>query len=124
MMTLHVRVLALGLFVLTAPGFAQPLAPDKVPSVENAEKPAVRMDLRDDAGTTVVGERESPIGLYITPWRNARAEQDIDRPARLLQVDMSPVDRDVFARQVEYHRALTEASRAKQAPTPAAPPAP
>lgn len=128
MMTLHVRVLALGLFVLTAPGFAQPLAPDKAPPApspaEDAEKPAVRMDLRDDAGTTVVGERESPIGLYITPWRNARAEQDIDRPARLLQVDMSPVDRDVFARQVEYHRALTEASRAKQAPTPAAPPAP
>lgn len=116
---------------------AQPLAADAskeapaAPSVSAGdEKPAVDVgsrdlrDLRDDAGTTIVGERESPIGLYITPWRNARAEQDIDRPARLLQVDMSPVDRDVFARQVEYHRALTDASRAKLAPTSAAPQAP
>lgn len=124
MMTLRVGMAVLCL-VAAPQSLAQPLAPDKAPPpVDGTEQPAVRMDLRDDAGTTVVGERESPIGLYITPWRNARAEQDIDRPARLLQVDMSPVDRDVFARQVEYHRALTEASRDKQAPTPAAPTAP
>ncbi len=114
--------LALGLPLL-AMAQAQPRpAPQKA----GDEKPAVsvggaRDDLRDDSGTTIVGERESPIGLYITPWRNAFAEQDIDRPARLLQVDMTPIDRDVFARQVEYHRALAAASEAKTAP--AAPPA-
>lgn len=127
MMTLRVASIALSLCVSSAL-FAQPLAPPTSPgptakpsAAANDEKPAVRMDLRDNSGTTIVGERESPIGLYITPWRNAHAERDIDRPARLLQVDMSPVDRDVFARQVEYHRALTEASQAKLATTPAAP---
>lgn len=78
---------------------------------EPALSPADREDLRDQTGTTIVGERESPIGLYITPWRDAYSEQDIDRPARLLQVDMSPIDREVFARQAEYHKALTESGQ-------------
>jgi hypothetical protein len=90
-----------------------------------AAEPGVRDELRDQSGTTIVGERESPIGLYITPWRNAYAEQDIDRPARLLQVDMSPVDRDVFARQLEYYAALKDATGGKLKPPAAtAPPAP
>lgn len=103
------------------------------PQKPGEERPALsagpREDLRDDAGTTIVGERESPIGLYITPWRNAFAEQDIDRPARLLRVDMTPIDRDVFTRQVEYYEALTDAADAKRgaakpavgAPAPAKP---
>lgn len=123
-------VLALGAPLLVC---AQQAAPRPAPQKAGDEKPAVnvtggaaasaadREDLRDDSGTTIVGERESPIGLYITPWRNAFAEQDIDRPARLLQVEMTPVDRDVFARQVEYHKALTAAADAKTAPLPAAP---
>lgn len=71
-------------------------------------------------GTTIIGERESPIGLYITPWRNAAAEADIDRPARLLRVEMTPLDRKVFARQIEYYEALSAALKAKAAPAPAA----
>ncbi len=101
--------------------------PRPAPQAAGDEKPAIsvsgdgapREDLRDDSGTTIVGERESPIGLYITPWRNAFAEQDIDRPARLLQVEMTPIDRDVFARQVEYHKALSAAADAKLAPAAA-----
>ncbi|MCC2657323.1 MAG: hypothetical protein K0Q76_2431 [Panacagrimonas sp.] len=112
--------------VLALPAVAQPPAPQRLPNPDKPgeERPAVsigpREDLRDDAGTTIVGERESPIGLYITPWRNAYAEQDIDRPARLLRVDTSPLDRDVFTRQVEYYEALSDAAAAKRG---AAPPA-
>ena len=70
-------------------------------------------------GTTIIGDRESPIGLYITPWRNAAAEVDIDRPARLLSLDLEPVDKRVFSRQVEYYEALSIAQRSKT-PAPAA----
>lgn len=77
-----------------------------------------------DSGTNIIGELESPIGLYITPWRNATAEVDIDRPARLLSVQLEPLDRRVFARQVEYYEALTAAQKAKTGPgaAPSAPP--
>lgn len=128
-MNLHLRTgaVVLATLLVALPAMAQPPQPVPLPnpSKPGEERPAVsvgpREDLRDDAGTTIVGERESPIGLYITPWRNAYAEQDIDRPARLLRVDMTPIDRDVFTRQVEYYEALTDAAAAKRgASTPAA----
>ncbi len=106
---------------------AQSTADTPADNEQPALNAAAREDLRTDAGsskdagTTIVGERESPIGLYITPWRNAFSQQNIDRPPRLMEVDMSPVDRVVFARQVEYHEALSNALAAKNpAPAPAA----
>lgn len=130
-----IRILGIVLLA-TAPQslFAQASAPAKpVPKPTSAgqEQPAVNVspkgkeDLRDQSGTTIVGERESPIGLYITPWRNAYSEQDIDRPPRLMQVDMTPVDKTVFARQIEYYDALMAARESKLAPaTPVPAPAP
>lgn len=122
---LSLLALPLGVLAQATPA-AKPATKTAAPA--GNEQPAVRTaapeDLRDQAGTTIVGERESPIGLYITPWRDAYAEQDIDRPARLLQVDMTPLDRTVFARQVEYYDALTEAAEAKSAPATAAQAAP
>lgn len=107
--TCLVTALLIATGLASLPAAAQ-TATDEAPA-EPALSPADREDLRDEAGTTIVGERESPIGLYITPWRDAYSEQDIDRPARLLQVDMSPIDREVFARQTEYHKALTESGQ-------------
>jgi hypothetical protein len=60
------------------------------------------------SGTTVVGEKDSPIGLYITPWRNSSADGGLDRPARLLDEALMPLDQEVFKRQVLFNRALTE----------------
>lgn len=73
-----------------------------------------------EKGTTVVGDTDSPIGLFIMPWRNSNAEKDIDRPARLLQGDMSPIDPIVFDRQTEYFEVLE--AHAKSKPTAAASP--
>jgi hypothetical protein len=119
----RVRLAAVATLLLALPATAQPPIRLPNPDKPGEERPAVsvgpREDLRDDAGTTIVGERESPIGLYITPWRNAFAEQDIDRPARLLRVDMTPIDRDVFTRQVEYYEALTDSAAAKRGAAPA-----
>lgn len=100
--------------VSTSTGTMIPV-PQAAPSPRTAAKP-------ENSGTTIIGERESPIGLYITPWRNAAAEADIDRPARLLSVQLEALDRKVFARQVEYHEALTAAQKAKTGPAPSAPP--
>lgn len=95
-------------------------AQDEMPSVGGAKPalPAPAEAKTPGVGTTILGERESPIGLYITPWRNATAEKDIDRPARLLQEKMLPIDEDVFLRQVEYHNALTGALKERGQVTP------
>jgi hypothetical protein len=79
---------------------ATPAKPADAPDEPGVHKAA--------SGTTVIGEQDSPIGLYITPWRNSAAAGGLDRPARLLDEALLPLDPDVFKRQVEYHRALSE----------------
>jgi hypothetical protein len=105
---------------------ATAIAQDEMPAVgTNAATPAIveRPDpdkpaAADQPGTTIFGERESPIGLYITPWRDAHAEKDIDRPARLLQEKAVPLDRAVFDRQVEYYDVLAAELKKKGIVTP------
>ncbi|MDR3416195.1 MAG: hypothetical protein P4L83_08415 [Nevskia sp.] len=58
-------------------------------------------------GTTIIGDRESPIGLYLTPWKNEYAERGMDRPAQFVQEQMAPVDPGEFHRQIEYYDVIT-----------------
>lgn len=78
------------------------------PSADTPIAPTEAPQVLQGGGTTVVGEREAPIGLYIMPWRQSQAEGGLDRPARLLDEQLMPLDPEVFRRQVEYHRALSE----------------
>ena len=88
-----------------------PHAQDEMPALttERLEpvQPATPVE-KARSGTTVIGDVEAPIGLYIMPWRQSQAQAGLDRPARLLDEELLPLDPDVFKRQVEYHRALTE----------------
>lgn len=68
-------------------------------------------------GSTIRGDQELPIGLYITPWRDSEPEQGIDKPARLLDEALVPIDPDAFRRQMLYWQAL-EAARPKPEDTP------
>lgn len=118
------------LFLLLAilPLSALSQAPQEQPALDAAAREALSQTVRArasepdnsapsrDSGTTIVGERESPIGLYITPWRNAFSQQDIDRPPRLLEVNLDPVDPIVLGRQVEYYHALRNAKLGDMAP--------
>lgn len=62
-------------------------------------------------GATIRGEQELPIGLYITPWRNSPPEEGIDKPAKLLEEALVPVDPPAFRRQMQYWQALETARR-------------
>ncbi|WP_028081441.1 hypothetical protein [Solimonas soli] len=126
----HLKPFALTAALLLGSGLAR--AQDEMPAVSSpaADKPIVarpasptpNVDAAAAAGgTTIFGERESPIGLYITPWRDAHAERDIDRPARLLQEKAMPIDRTVFNRQVEYYEALAAELKKKGVVSPVAP---
>lgn len=108
------RSLGIAMLVATAMATAQ----DEMPAVGGGLPQSEPARTAGDAGTTIIGERESPIGLYIMPWRDARPETDMDRPARLLQEELLPVDEHVFVRQIEYHNALTGALKQKGFVTP------
>jgi len=96
--------------------------PAAQPSAQSSA-PAVRRGDRLDLDTTIVtGNRELPKVLYIVPWKKA----DIgDLPAQpfntLLDEALTPVDRDVFRREVTYYEAArsgTDATQSTSQPRP------
>lgn len=76
--------------------------------------PSWAADRADLEGTQILGSRELPKVLYIVPWKQPLPTELVGRPASsVLDEALSPVDRDVFERQVRYHFLL-------QAPPPEA----
>lgn len=74
--------------------------------------PAWAADRADLEGTQILGSRELPKVLYIVPWKQPLPTELVGRPASsLMDEALSPIDRDVFERQVRYHSLL-------QAPPP------
>lgn len=95
------------------------LAQDEQPAIDTSggEQPAVSTSApatQTGYGMTILGERETPIGLFITPWRNSVPEPELNRPAKLLDDELLPLDREVFARYVNYSAALSEHRKAKE----------
>lgn len=71
--------------------------------------PAQAADRADLEGTQIRGSRELPKVLYIVPWKQPLPTELVGRPASsLLDEVLSPVDRDVFERQVRYHSLLKQ----------------
>ena len=69
---------------------------------------AAQNDRLDLDTTVVTGNRELPKVLYIVPWKKADLG---DLPAQpfntLLDEVLTPVDRDVFRREVTYYGAVS-----------------
>ncbi|WP_293392539.1 hypothetical protein [Nevskia sp.] len=81
-----------------------PAAASKAPVPGSADAP---IPADATSGTTIVGDQESPIGLYITPWKDDYAERGLDRPARLVDEALEPIDPATFRRQIEYYETIT-----------------
>ena len=66
--------------------------------------PVWAADRADLEGTQILGSRELPKVLYIVPWKQPLPTELVGRPAgSVLDEALSPLDRDVFERQVRYH---------------------
>jgi len=69
-------------------------------SVANAE---AKLELDT---TEITGARELPKVLYIVPWKNTEPDPRPLPMRSLVDEALSPVDMDVFRRQVRYHQLL------------------
>jgi hypothetical protein len=96
----------------------QPASTDSKPAASGRRTQNDRLDLDT---TIVTGNRELPKVLYIVPWKKADLG---DLPAQpfntLLDEVLTPVDRDVFRREVTYYGAVSSGGNA----SPAAPASP
>jgi len=54
-------------------------------------------------GMSIVGNDEAPKALVIVPWKSSELGDALD-VSRLAGDDRSPVDRDVFMRELEYYQ--------------------
>ena len=106
--------------VVTSPAAAPPsqaaegegVSPNEAPRQVIRGTNADRLELDT---TVVTGNRELPKVLYIVPWKKADLG---DLPAQpfntLLDEVLTPVDRDVFRREVTYFETVTEGADATQ----------
>ena len=96
----------------------QPATTDSKPAASGRRAQNDRLDLDT---TIVTGNRELPKVLYIVPWKKADLG---DLPAQpfntLLDEVLTPVDRDVFRREVTYYGVVSSGGNA----SPAAPASP
>jgi hypothetical protein len=76
--------------------------------------------------TVILGNRELPKVLYIVPWKKPVQGDLSGRPmVSVVEEALAPLDRDVFARQVQYRsqqqaRLQAQAAEAATKPAPAA----
>ncbi|MEQ1439104.1 hypothetical protein AAG565_07055 [Fontimonas sp. SYSU GA230001] len=64
----------------------------------------------DAEGTTIVGEREAAVGLYLAPWQGETAS-DVDRPPALHDVPPQSIDPQRFRRLADYDEAIRDYRR-------------
>lgn len=63
--------------------------------------------------TLVTGNRELPKVMYIVPWKKAELSDLPDQPFNtLIDETLAPVDREVFQREVDYYRVISDKDRA------------
>lgn len=67
--------------------------------------------------TEITGARELPKVLYIVPWKKTEPDPRPLPMRSLVDEILSPVDMDVFRRQVRYHD-MTQASPEADSPPP------
>lgn len=69
--------------------------------------PLLAEDRIDLEGTSIHGNRELPKVLYIVPWKTPASGDLVGKPVNsLLDEALTPVQRDVFRRQVNYFELL------------------
>ncbi len=99
-------------------------APVEPPAAPPAEEPAVEtgrpsrptMDHLELDTTSITGNRELPKVMVIVPWKRSDLGELQGRPANsLLNEILSPVDRDVFRRELRYFEALEAGGTADEA---------
>jgi hypothetical protein len=102
-----------------APPAARP-APGRTAPTAGGAKSAPKTDHLELGTATVTGDREQPKVMYIVPWKRSDIGDLAGKPMNsLVDEILSPVDRDVFKREVVYYRAVQETSQNGAPPKPA-----
>jgi hypothetical protein len=111
---MHLRGLLLVGLILTLSGTAA--ASDNRPAAKNAahnapktsesKQEAKTSDAKELSGISIVGNDEAPKSLYIVPWKGSEIGEATSMGMELDE-RATPVDRDVFKRQLDFYEIST-----------------
>jgi hypothetical protein len=103
-----------------APAARTPPVGRTAPSAAPGPKSAAKIDRLELGTATVTGDREQPKVMYIVPWKRSDIGDLAGKPMNsLVDEILSPVDRDVFKREVVYYQAVqTDGSQNGASPKP------
>jgi len=112
---MHLRGLFIVGLLLTLSGTAT--ASDKRPTARNAAQNAPKTtesrqeakasDAKELSGISIVGNDEAPKSLYIVPWKSSELGAATSM-GMALDESATPVDRDVFKRQLDFYEISTK----------------
>ncbi len=86
----------------------KPTAKKTVAKKTTAKEPAAKESAAKElSGMSIVGNDEAPKALYIVPWKSSEigGETALNR---MLTESATPVDRDVFMRQLDFYEVSTK----------------
>ena len=114
-------LVAIGAALVTTPSLAQSRAAKEAAAAAAAASAAApKQDQADLDRSQIIGNRELPKVTYIVPWKKPGAGDLQGRPlVSVLDEALSPVDRDVFRRQVRYDGQAVSRSAVPATPAPA-----
>ena len=69
--------------------------------------PVMAQEVKAISGMSIVGNNEAPKSLYIVPWKSSEIGMETDLSSNLLNESLTPVDKDVFLREVDFYNAST-----------------
>jgi len=103
---MHLKGLLIVGLLLTMSGMV--MASEKRPAAQNAPKTteskqdAKASDAKELSGISIVGNDEAPKSLYIVPWKSSEIGAATSMGMKLDE-SATPVDRDVFKRQLDFY---------------------
>jgi len=103
---MHLKGLLIVGLLLTMSGMV--MASEKRPAAQNAPKTteskqdAKASDAKELSGISIVGNDEAPKSLYIVPWKSSEIGAATSMGMKLDE-RATPVDRDVFKRQLDFY---------------------
>lgn len=77
-------------------------------SAQENSKNHVDNNAKELSGISIVGNKEAPKSLFIVPWKSSDIGVETSLSSRLLNEKLSPVDKDVFERELDFYYATKE----------------
>jgi len=71
-------------------------------AADNAKKEDV--EAKEVSGMSIVGNNETPTSLVIVPWKSSEIGQQNKLNSNLLNDGLTPVDRAVFMRELDFYK--------------------